>query len=80
MVLKPGMSTADVSDQWKIPTANVKNVTAVEPPGVSSSYRFPFGSTIVRWAAVNEIGQAKFCTVLVGVKGAYRFCSSVISS
>nr|XP_058971506.1 sushi, von Willebrand factor type A, EGF and pentraxin domain-containing protein 1-like [Pocillopora verrucosa] len=68
VILKPGMSTADVSDQWKIPTANVKNVTAVEPPGVSSSYRFPFGSTTVRWAAVNEIGQAKFCTVLVGVK------------
>ncbi|XP_078369779.1 uncharacterized protein LOC144653611 [Oculina patagonica] len=68
VVLKPGMSTADVSDKWTRPTANVKNITAVSPPGVSSSYQFPYGNTIVKWVAVNEIGEHDYCVVHVNVR------------
>ncbi|XP_078371420.1 uncharacterized protein LOC144655075 [Oculina patagonica] len=67
VVLKPGMNTADVSDKWTRPTANVKNITAVSPPGVTSSYQFPYGNTIVKWVAVNEIGEKDYCTVAVNV-------------
>ena len=69
VVLKPGMSTADISDQWSRPTSNVNNVTAVSPPGVSGSYQFPYGDTIVRWVAVNEIGEHANCVVRVNVEG-----------
>lgn len=68
VVLKPGMNTSDVSDKWTIPTSNVQNITAVVPPGVSSSYQFPPGSTMVKWVAVNEIGEQDYCVVYVSVK------------
>ena len=71
VVLKPGMNTSDVSDTWKRPWANVKNVTAVYPPGVSANYRFPPGNTIVRWVAVNAIGEQDDCVVHVNVYGKY---------
>ena len=71
MVLKLGMNTSDVSDKWKRPWANVNNVTAVDPPGVSASYRFPPGDTFVRWVAVNAIGEQASCVVRVNVDGKY---------
>lgn len=71
VVLKPGMNTSDVSDKWTLPTANVNNITAVDPPGVSSSYQFPAGNTIVKWVAVNEIGEQAYCVVHVNVYGKY---------
>ena len=78
MVLKPGMNTSDVSDKWTLPTSNVNNITAVDPPGVSSSYRFPVGNTIVKWVAVNEIGEQAYCVVHVNVYG--KYASSYICS
>ena len=67
--LKPGMNTSAVGDKWTLPTSNVKNITAVDPPGVSSSYQFPAGKTNVKWAAVNEIGEYAYCVVQVDIKG-----------
>ena len=71
MDLKPGMNTSAVGDKWTLPTSNVKNITAVDPPGVSSSYQFPAGKTNVKWAAVNEIGEHAYCVVQVDVRGKY---------
>ena len=76
MVLKLGMNTSDVSEKWKRPWANVNNVTAVDPPGVSASYRFPPGDTYVRWVAVNAIGEQASCVVRVNVDGKYINCTS----
>ena len=71
VVLKPGMNTSDVGDKWTLPTSNVKNITAVDPPGVSGSYQFPAGSTMVKWVAINEIGEQDYCVAYVNVKGKY---------
>ena len=63
------MNTSDVSDKWTRPTSNVKNITAVDPPGVSANYLFPVGTTKVKWIAVNKIGQSASCNAYVNVQG-----------
>lgn len=73
------MNTSDVSDKWKRPTAiHATNITAVDPPGVSGSYQFPVGKTIVRWVAVNAIGDQDVCLVHVDVTGEYTFIITTI--
>ena len=71
MDLKPGMNTSALGDKWTLPIANVKNITAVDPPGVSSSYQFPAGITTVKWVAVNEIGEHAYCVFGVSIEGEY---------
>ena len=58
-----------MGDKWKRPSSNVNNITAVSPPGVSRSYQFPAGTTLVKWVAVNEIGEHKHCFVAVYIEG-----------
>ena len=76
--LKPGMNTSAVGDKWTLPISNVKNITVVDPPGVSSSYQFPAGYTNVKWAAVNEIGEHAYCVVQVDVKGKYVLLTTLL--
>ena len=78
MDLKPGMNTSAVGDKWTLPISNVKNITAVDPPGVSSSYQFPAGYTNVKWVAVNEIGEQAYCVVQVNVKGKYVLLATLL--
>ena len=80
MDLKPGMNTSTVGDKWTLPVANVKNITAVEPPGVSSSYQFPAGTTTVKWVAVNEIGEHAFCVIHVVIEGTYAGLVTLLCS
>ena len=75
VVLKPGMNTSDVSDKWTHPTAlYAANITAVDPPGVNSNYRFPPGKTIVKWVAVNAVGKEDSCVVHVDIYGKCTIC------
>ncbi|XP_029182740.2 sushi, von Willebrand factor type A, EGF and pentraxin domain-containing protein 1-like [Acropora millepora] len=63
--LPPGQSEASVSSKWQEPKSNVEAAQiTINPPEISSSYKFPVGQTKVTWIASNSVGSAN-CSIYV---------------
>lgn len=67
--LPPGQSEASVSSKWQEPKSNVEAAQiTINPPEISSSYKFPVGETKVTWIASNSMGSAN-CSIFVTLSG-----------
>jgi hypothetical protein len=68
VTLPLGKNTTSLGSKWKLPTANVKNLT-VSPAWANQFYEFPYGETKITWTATNGDGKTDSCRLSVYVQG-----------